>query len=156
MILLILNFLKVVQLSWILLYFWISFASVNVEVRSELVDPLVEFSFWECLVFTSISFGSILNPFPVLFRWSVVSGLGKSFESTDELLFVNLSIIVSVDSFKNLIWFWSANTLVLGCSSTCSTTCNFHGRSSGNESNNSEFHFLCFFVFINYNLMLLA
>ena len=74
-------------------------------MRSKLVDPLVEFSFRESLVFTSISFGSILNPFPVLFGWSVVSGLGESFESTDELLFVNLSIIVSVDSFKNLIGF---------------------------------------------------
>ena len=102
------------------------------EVLGELVDPFVEFFSVKSLVGSSVLVGGFLNPSPVFFGWGVVSGLGESFEGSDELLFVNLTVVVGVNGGEDGSGFFFVNTLV--------SSFDLDGSDGGDESNGSEFH----------------
>ena len=109
-----------------------SLASVNVEVCSELVDPFSEFFFTESFVSTGIFIGGFFNPFPVIIGWNVVSGPGESFESLDEFLSVNLSVIVGVNSVEDGLDFSWINAVLLNI--------NLDGRDDSDGGDKCEFH----------------
>ena len=119
------------------------------------VSPFEEFFLRECPICSSVSCHGTINPFLVFFGKIHAFGLGVSIESNAELRFVDLSIIIGVDSVEDVTGCISVEALLFGSGSStcCGTACNFQGGSRGNESNNSEFHLFSFFVF-NYNLTL--
>ena len=113
-------------------------ASINVEVSSKLVNPLVEFLLVELLVSSGILIGSLFNPSNVSFCWLIVVFFSVLCQSSFKFVFVNLSVMVGVNISEDFIRFLLINTISLNL--------DLDSRSSGNEGKSGEFHLQVLFI----------
>tara|TARA_B110001450_G_scaffold208441_1_gene199117 strand:+ start:243 stop:623 length:381 start_codon:yes stop_codon:yes gene_type:complete len=116
--------------------------SIVLNVGTNLVGKLVELFLVQCFVSTGISIGSFFEGFNFVFGWGFhISLLNLLLNSSLELFRGDLSIVVGVDSFENLVRFFIGDTFFTFGG-------DLDGSGGGNEGDEGEFHlFVCLFYF---------
>ena len=107
----------------------------------DLVGKFVEFFLVKNFIFTGISFSHMVNHINAM-----LIKTHMFFESSSNFFDRDRSIVVGVNFIKNFIWFLHRDMWIVASS----LVLDLDSRSSGEESENGEFHlwFLCFDLFI--------
>ena len=112
---------------------WKDSLSAEVEMMGKLSCKLGEFSKVHCILFSIFSciFSCVLfNPCPVLLSWCIFISFGKFFKSSNKFLFVDFSIMITINLAKCFFSHFFSNT----------TLSNGDSRSSSDQCNSSKFH----------------
>ena len=105
------------------------------DVGANLVGKLVELLWVQSLVGTGISISSLFECFDFVFSWCFhVSFLNLLLNSGSEFFSGDLTVVVGVNGFEDLVGFFVGDTF-------SSFLSDLDGRSGGDEGDKGEFHF---------------